>query len=210
MFVVSVQAGQPSTLDTGRSVIQTGIRKQPIAKGRFEAAGVIGDNVVNTVHHGGVDQAVYVYSAEDYAWWQDQLDRVLPPGIFGDNLLLSTFGDGPVRVGDRYTIGDVVLEVTSPRIPCGTFSAVMEIDDWLVRFRDARRPGFYARVLADGMITTGDAVARNPASASNVDILELQDIYYDKNVDADRLARAAASPIAERARADLVKRLGRV
>lgn len=210
MFVVSLQVAQPSTLDTGRNVIQTGIRKQPVAEARFEAAGVADDSVVNTVHHGGVDQAVYVYSAEDYSWWQDELGRLLPPGIFGDNLLLSTFGDGPVRVGDRYTIGDVVLEVTSPRIPCGTFSAVMEIDDWLVRFRDARRPGFYARVLAEGMITTGAVVTRTPASAANIEILELQDIYYDKNVAADRLARAANSPVAERTRADLVKRLARV
>jgi len=210
MYVVSVQVAQPSTLDTGRGVIQTGIRKQPVDEAQFEASGLEGDNVVNTVHHGGLDQAVYVYSAEDYAWWQDQLDRVLPPGIFGDNLLLSTFGDGPVRVGDGYTIGDVVLEVTSPRIPCATFSAVMEIDDWMLRFRDARRPGFYARVLAEGMIATGDAVTRSPASAANVEILELQDIYYDKNVGADRLARAAESPVAERARADLVKRIARV
>lgn len=210
MYVVSVQIAQPSTLDTGRGVIQTGIRKQPAAQARFEAAGVAGDHVVNTVHHGGVDQAVYVYSAEDCAWWQDQLGRTLPPGIFGENLLLSTFGDEPVRVGDRYTIGEVVLEVTSPRVPCGTFSAVMEIDDWLVRFRDARRPGFYARVLVEGMVSTGDAVTRTPASSSNVEILELQDIYYDRNVDADRLAHAAASPIAERTRADLVKRLARV
>jgi MOSC domain-containing protein YiiM len=86
----------------------------------------------------------------------------------------------------------------------------MEIDDWLVRFRDARRPGFYARVLVEGMVSTGDAVTRTPASSSNVEILELQDIYYDRNVDADRLAHAAASPIAERTRADLVKRLARV
>ena len=210
MFVVSLQVAQPATLDTGRNVIQTGIRKKPVAEARFEATGVAGDNVVNTVHHGGVDQAVYVYSAEDYAWWQDQLGRMLSPGLFGDNLVLSTFGDGPVRVGDRYTIGDVKLEVTSPRIPCGTFSAVMEIDDWLVRFRDARRPGFYARVLAEGMITTGDSVTRGAASAASVEILELQDIYYDKNVDADRLARAAESPVAERTRADLVKRLARI
>lgn len=210
MQVVSVQIASPTIIETGRGVITTGIVKQPVAAVVIAAGGVVDDHIVNTRDHGGVDQAVYAYSAADYRWWEERLGRALPPGIFGENLTLSTFGDAPVRVGDRYQIGNVTVEVTSPRIPCGTFTARMGIADWLAQFRDARRPGWYARVITEGTVTAGDEVTRAPAPETNVEITELQDIYYDHSADGVRLSRALGSPVAERTAAELTRRLARI
>lgn len=209
MRVDSVQISKPHLLDTGHNVITTGIDKQPVDSAVFASTGVVGDHVVNEVHHGGVDQAVYVYSTEDYAWWEDRLRQTLSPGSFGENLTLSSFGQGSVRIGDRYTIGDVTLEVTSPRIPCGTFAAHLGIDDWSAQFRDGRRPGWYARVLTEGLVSAGDGVSLQTASASNVDLLEVFDLYYDHHADRQRIEAAVRSPLAERAMADYVQRLAR-
>ncbi|MGI9605405.1 MAG: MOSC domain-containing protein [Acidimicrobiales bacterium] len=201
MHVVSVQTATPTTISIGDRVASTGIRKTSVERVDLTALGLVGDTIVDTANHGGIDQAVYAYSAEDTAWWESELGRELAPGAFGENLVLSSFGPDPVRVGDRYIIGAVVLEVTSPRIPCNKFSAVMNERDWIRRFRDARRPGWYARVITEGRIHPGDPVERTPAPESNAEVLELQDLYYaGSSADRRRLDTALRSPVAIRFR----------
>ncbi|NNC76150.1 MAG: MOSC domain-containing protein, partial [Acidimicrobiia bacterium] len=103
MELVSVQiAPAPAPVKIGSRTDQTGIFKTPVTETVVTAAGLTGDTIVDTRHHGGPDQAVYVYSAEDYGWWAGELMHELPPGQFGENLTLSTFGDTAVRVGDHY------------------------------------------------------------------------------------------------------------
>ena len=53
-------------------------------------------------------------------------------------------------IGDRFRIGDVLLEATAPRNPCNTFAVVMGDRRWVKRFHEAQRPGVYARVLEPG------------------------------------------------------------
>ena len=49
------------------------------------------------------------------------------------------------RIGDRLHIGEVILEVTAPRIPCDTFATRVGDPTFIERFRKAGRPGFYCR-----------------------------------------------------------------
>jgi len=106
-----------------------------------------GDVVADQRNHGGPDQAVYLYSRADYDWWEAELERELPSGTFGENLTVSDFGPGELRPGDRLQIGAVLLELTSPRIPCSVFAQHMGERQWVKRFAAAERPGSYARVL---------------------------------------------------------------
>ncbi len=183
MYLLGIQIGSPTTLQAGARTITTGIDKQPVDAAVIGPYGLDGDAILDTDNHGGPDAAVYAYSREDYDWWESQLGRPLAPGAFGENLTLSSFPAGPVRSGDRYRIGDVVLEVTHPRIPCSTFSAHMGEADWIRRFRDARRPGWYARVLRPGRVTVGEEVRVEAAPEDALDILVLQDRYYGHAAD---------------------------
>jgi MOSC domain-containing protein YiiM len=200
MHVVSVQIGTARDFDLGSRRVESGIDKRPVETISVGTGGVVGDAVVNTRHHGGPDQAVYVYTAADYTWWQSRLGRSLEPGTFGENLTIS---DTPntVRVGDRLAVGDVVLEVTAPRIPCSTFAARMGEENWIRRFRDAGRPGFYCRVLASGVVAPGDSVEWISGPVEHVTLEEMIEDFYASPVSLDRIRRALASPIAERARA---------
>jgi len=206
--LLSINAATPGVVKSGTRIIRTGIAKVPVDSAMFRRDGIVDDAVVNTKHHGGPGQAVYAYSAEDLAWWEAELGRTIPPGTFGENITLSSFGGDEPRVGDRYLIGSVELEVTSTRIPCGTFQAQMNLAGWVERFRDAERPGWYARVIDEGRVEVGDPVLLTPAPADNVTVIEVQRLYYDRSgaVD-DRLRAALDSPLAERARADFEKRL---
>lgn len=209
MHVGSVQVGSARLLQFGERSVETGIGKTPVGQIDLQIAGVATDAVVNTKHHGGPDQAVYVYSAEDYAWWEEQLDRSLEPGTFGENLTVSS-APSRIRVGDRIQVGEALLEVTAPRIPCATFAARMEETDWIRRFRDANRPGFYCRVLQTGTVRPGDPVQWTAAPETHVSLDEMVEHFYATDVALTEVHRALASPVAIRSRAEYEARLTRL
>ncbi len=208
MHVYSVQIGSAETLDLGSRTVETGINKLPVDEIVLRPAGVEGDAVMNVNHHGGPDQAVYVYSAEDYEWWAQQLDRPLTPGMLGENLTISS-APSIIRVGDRIRGDAVTLEVTSPRIPCATFAARMSEPDWIRRFRDAHRPGFYCRVLEPGRLRSGDPLRWIAAPESNISIRTMVDHIYAAHLPPEQIRQALASPIARRARVGYEARLER-
>jgi MOSC domain-containing protein YiiM len=205
--VVSVNAGRAELMKIGARTVSTGIRKGPVERGYAGALGLAGDVVADEENHGGLDQALYVYSAEDYAWWADELGGVPEPGTFGENVTLTSFGADPVRVGDRFRIGAALVEATAPRIPCSVFATRMAEPEWVKRFAAARRPGFYARVLEPGEVATGDAVERLASGNGHPTVAEVMDVWYDAKPDPAVLERLLASPIAERARVKFERQL---
>jgi MOSC domain-containing protein YiiM len=203
--LVSIQIASSLPLMVGGRQIRTGIFKEPVPTTTIAELGLVGDAVVNTKHHGGPDQAVYVYSLEDYAWWSERLDIEVIPGLFGENLTFSSFGS-EVMIGDRWRLGEVILEATAPRLPCATFGAKMGDGAFPKRFREARRPGFYARVIQGGDVAPGLAIERS-SSSHEVSVVDLFDLAYNTRASAGVLRKVLAAPIAERARDDYERRL---
>ena len=207
MRVVSVNAGGAEQLQVGARSVTTGIRKAPVERGFAGALGLVGDVVADQKNHGGLDQALYVYSADDYAFWADDLGGVPEPGTFGENVTVSSLGAEPVRIGDQFRVGEALLEVTAPRIPCSVFATRMEEGAWVKRFADARRPGVYVRVVEPGEIAAGDAVERLGGGEGHPTVVDLMDVWYDADPDPGLLERLIASPLAERARANVERKL---
>jgi MOSC domain-containing protein YiiM len=142
MLLVSANIGRlRRELLSGRE-LETAIVRQPV-EGPVVVGplGLEGDEVADRENHGGPDQALYLYTAEDYAWWSAQLGHDLAPGTFGENLTVAGFESAALAVGDRLRIGDALLEVTAPRIPCATFAARMGDPQWVKCFARADRPG---------------------------------------------------------------------
>ncbi|RIH85251.1 MOSC domain-containing protein [Calidithermus roseus] len=203
MHLIAVNIGRERQVQVGERTVRTGIYKTPVTgRVRLDAFGLEADVVADAKHHGGRDQAVYAYSAEDYDWWAEQLGEALEPGTFGENLTLSSFGREPVRIGDRFRVGEVLLEVTAPRIPCGVFATRMSDLEWVRKFRQARRPGFYARVLVSGQVQAGDPLERLSTPHDYPTLTELFELHYARNPDPARVRRLLEAPIAERARRD--------
>jgi MOSC domain-containing protein YiiM len=210
MKLVSVNAGRAELMRLGTRTVETGIRKGPVERGHVGALGLAGDVVADVENHGGLDQALYLYSSEDYAFWAAELGGTPQPGTFGENLTLSSFGAEPVRIGARYRVGAALLEVTAPRIPCAVFATRMGEPDWIKRFADARRPGLYVRVLEPGEVAAGDPVERLDGGNGHPTVVDLMDVWYDKQPDPALLERLLASPLAVRARANVESKLARV
>jgi MOSC domain-containing protein YiiM len=123
--------------------------------------GLQGDIQANRVHHGGPDQALYAYSQVDADFWAGELERELPPGIFGENLRVGGIDATKAVIGERWKIGlDVEVEVTSPRTPCATFQRRMGEPRFVKRFTGEGRVGTYLRVIRVGAIRAGDHIHR--------------------------------------------------
>ncbi len=180
---------------------KTGIFKHPIEAGvMIDREGLIGDRICNRKHHGGVDQAVYALGSADLDWWSKELGRDLEPGTFGENLVIEGADSRKISVGDRFETETVELEVTSARIPCATLAVRMDDPGFAKRFVKAGRPGFYCRVLKDGVVQAGDAITYHAYSGSPVLMPEMLQTY-GKNLSDDDGARYIAAPIHHKLRA---------
>lgn len=157
--LVSVNLAVVRTAAWAGEMGRTGIDKRPVS-GRVKVGrlGVEGDTVVDTRHHGGVDQAVYAYATEDAAWWAEELARDVPPGRFGENLTTSGLDVTNAVIGERWRVGDAELEVSCPRIPCRVFAGFWDVKGLIKRFIAEGRPGSYLRVVTEGGLAAGDPV----------------------------------------------------
>jgi MOSC domain-containing protein YiiM len=149
-----------STRPTGHGTLKrTAIDKRP-AKGlvRIEPLGVVGDDIADLKHHGGIDQAVYAFAREDYAHWEAELGRPLAAGSFGENLTTVGLDVQGARIGERWRVGDCLLEVTDVRIPCAVFAGFVDEPQWVRRFTEHGVPGAYLRVIEPGEVAAGDEI----------------------------------------------------
>jgi MOSC domain-containing protein YiiM len=209
MQLISINIGQEQTLTRPNRSEQTGIFKRPAAGPvQITPDGLPGDFIGDSKNHGGPDQAVYVYGAADYDWWSKELNRELAPGTFGDNLTISELASADFSIGDRLHIGDaVILEVTAPRIPCGTLAGRMGIPTFVKQFRAAERPGLYCRVIAAGAVQAGDQVRVEKYSGATVTLLENYRDFYEPKLTESAIQRFLDAPIAIRTRAEKQEQL---
>ncbi|WP_083897636.1 MOSC domain-containing protein [Nocardia vinacea] len=146
-------------LEVPTRVGRTAIDKRPVPhRVAARAHGLDGDYVCDTKHHGGVHQAVYAYAEEDARRWGEELGRELPAGWFGENLRIAGLPVSDAVIGARWTIGDTLLEVSAPRVPCSTFQHWSGESHWVKRFTLQSDTGAYLRVLTEGTIGAGDEV----------------------------------------------------
>lgn len=200
MQVVSVNRGRAQAL-RGRSFNgTTGIFKQPVAEAvPVEPLGLAGDAVCNQRHHGGPDQAVYLYREEDYRFWSDELGREVTPGTFGDNLTVRGLPTPGLVIGSRVRLPDLLLEVTAPRIPCNTLAERMQDPAFVKAFLAAERPGIYLRVIEPGSVAAGQTFELEPFAGEQVSTIELFRASQRK-LDAAALRRFLSVPIDIRTR----------
>ncbi|MFT2015804.1 MOSC domain-containing protein [Streptomyces sp. 796.1] len=199
MLLLSLNVGRPREAEY-TAMTHTGIDKRPVAgpvavsapgpKG-VGASGLAGDAVCDLRHHGGNDQAVYAYAREDLDGWERELGRTLTSGTFGENLTTSGLDVNGALIGERWRIGaDLLLEVTSPRIPCRTFAGFLDERGWLRRFTGAALPGAYLRVIEPGLISPGDPIeiAHRPEHEVTVSFL-----FRAQTTEPDLLPRVLAA-----------------
>ena len=171
------------------------IGKAPV-EGRVRVAGVNveGDDQADRRVHGGPDMAVYSYAREDTDWWESELGRSLENGTFGENLTLRGIDVSGARVGERWRVGEAVLEACAPRIPCWKLGVRMGDPRFVKRFGKALRPGAYLRVIEEGRIGAGDGVKILDRPDHGVSVRLIAEAYLVDHSLAARLLESPALP----------------
>lgn len=208
MKLISVNIGHERTIRRKDYDEKTGIFKDPTDQPVWVAKlGLENDVIVSKKHHGGPDQAVYVYGSPDYEWWSQELEKEITPGTFGENLTINGLESAAFNIGDILHTTEVSLQVTAPRIPCETFAARMQDPNWVKKFRRAERPGLYCRVLKEGFVKRGDRVSMERYQAETISVIEMFRDFYVKDKNREALIRHLQAPIAIRDRIHIEKKL---
>jgi MOSC domain-containing protein YiiM len=190
--IVSVNVGEPRTVEFRDHTVSTGIDKVPVdGSVRVEGVNLVGDDQADRRVHGGVHKAVYVYASEDYEWWSGQLGRALPPGMFGENLTTEGIDVGAAVVGQHWRIGDVVLEVSEPRMPCYKLGIRMEDPGFPAVFSAADRPGTYLRIVEEGSLASGDRIEIGSPPEHGLTVADIARIHERDHHEAGRLLEVA-------------------
>jgi MOSC domain-containing protein YiiM len=155
--VVSIHVGQPRELHDGQRAYMTAIAKDdrvgPVWVGKLNMEG---DLQADTRHHGGPDRAVLGYSVANLARWREEHTTFdFPEGAFGENFSIDGLDENSVCVGDVWVAGEVVLEVTYPRVPCYKLNGRSGIPTLLNEVIATGRIGWFHRVLQEGRVTAG-------------------------------------------------------
>ena len=200
MKLLSVNVSLPKEIESKGKTVRTGIFKEPVqGRVKVKSLNIEGDGQADLVGHGGEFRAVYVYSFDNYAYWEHELDRSdFKFGQFGENFTVEGMLDENVHVGDRFRIGSGLFEVTQPRVPCYKLAIKMGIEGFYSQILESGRLGFYFRVLEEGEVGVGDTIERIKLDPVGLNIVEANKLmYFDKdNLDGAKksLAIEAFSP----------------
>ena len=207
--LISVNVGRPRQLAARRGrPLMSAIAKAPVdGRVRVEGVNVAGDDQADRRVHGGPDKAVYAYAAEDTAWWEAELGRPLGPGAFGENLTTSGWLETDVRIGDIWSWGEALLQVSQPRFPCFKLAMATGRNDVGKRMLAAGRNGWYLRVLQPGEVPAAGPITVVERGSEDATVLDGVRALLPGAPRELTERMIAVPPLAERWRAMLLDRL---
>lgn len=195
--LVSVNVGMPRIIgrERGKDVL-SGFGKSPVAVASIDvgATNIAGDGQGDLSVHGGIDKAVYAYPTDHWPWWEGAQAFPCAPATFGENLTLSGAVETDIAIGDRFSWGEVLLEVSQPRAPCFKFAMHSKRPDAPSAMTVSGRCGWYFRVIRPGRAPVGSAVVVREASAGGPSIREAFFAALDPRVSPKILAKVHMAP----------------
>jgi len=198
--VLSVNVGQARVVGEHHGLpLISAFQKRPVAGPtiRVGTLGVEGDTQADLEVHGGPERAVYAYPADNWPWWEKEKNFACAPGAFGENLTLQGADEDIVRIGDRFSWGEIILEVAQPRTPCHKFQRVSGREDAGAIMTVSGRCGWYFRVLQAGTAAIGDRGLVRIGESRGPSVREIFHAIFNRATPARRRELADAPGLTE-------------
>lgn len=191
--IAELRVGRTKPLGSGNA--RSAIDKQPVSAPILATAlGLTGDEQADLRHHGGADKAIHAYSAAHYPAWREEIpaaaDR-FQTGGFGENLVVEGATESDICLGDRWAVGQVLLEVSQGRQPCWKLNLRFAVPDMARRVQATGRTGWYFRVIEPGQIKAGDQGSLQERGKPDWPLTRVADLLYRRTLDRKELAEFA-------------------
>ncbi len=173
--------GEIETLVADHQSTRTAFRKQPVSGPVYLThTGFEGDTVAHKKHHGGNDKAICCYNADRFAVWKQQLGFDLEAAAFGENLTLSgtSANEEHIYIGDRYQLGEAVVEVSEPRGPCYIIGIRYNYKQFPVHLQETGFTGFYLRTIKEGKVSVNDKLVHLSSHPEKISVMDINKVRY--------------------------------
>jgi len=193
MKIISLNVGLPRIVRDREREVVTGIFKSPVpGPVMLRRLNLDGDRQADLEVHGGRDKAVYAYPSEHYDFWRQEFPEMeLPWGMFGENFTTEGLLEDTTFIGDHFRIGEALVGVTQPRMPCFKLAIRFGRDDIVKRFLASGRSGIYFSVLEQGLVDAGDSIERVREEEDGVSVADINRVYVHGRENVTLLRRAA-------------------
>lgn len=180
--ILFLHIGKPELLDWDGKIEQSAIRKKSVAEAFLTKEGFHGDGVAATQFHGGPDRAVCFYPIEHYTQWEEEFGITLQAPAFGENISARDMTESNVYIGDKYRLGEALIEISQARIPCSKISRNNGIPTLLKRVIETGHTGYFFRVLENGRVYADSPITLVDRTQESFSVLKTNQLYYhDKN-----------------------------
>lgn len=210
MRVIATNIGKAVSVEWNGKMIKTGIFKAPQQKPLFlEKEDVVDDVVVDRKYHGGVDKACYTYSSDHYNFWKERYPTLdWDWGMFGENLTIEGLDESKIKLGSIYSIGEALVQVSQPRIPCFKLGIRFNDSKVVKEFIQASYPGIYLKVLQPGSVKVGDEMLLKEQPCGSSSVLDVHSLFGVNKGNRLLLKTAIKEPfLAESYKKSLLKHL---
>ncbi|MFS4417661.1 MOSC domain-containing protein [Maribacter sp. 2307ULW6-5] len=191
MEIISTNIGRPTTIAWKGGTEETGIFKYPVNAPLFlGTTDVAGDTVSDRKHHAGTYKACYLFAADHYPYWRERYPHLTWDwGMFGENLTVKGLDESQLRVGDTYSLGTALVQITEPREPCYKLGIRFNDQEVVPQFVEHGHPGTYVRVLKEGEVKKGDVMQLQERSNGTFTISDFYQLLYQRPKPQDLLKR---------------------
>ena len=166
--IEALLVGRPVHFRSDGATSSIGSRVSVEAAVQLTFLGFAGDKVGDPSVHGGHDKAVHFYPVEHYAAWAEDFraSRQEPHpllqrlGGFGENIAASIMTESLVCIGDRFRIGNALVEISQGRQPCWKIDHHFGLKGMTAGVIRTGRSGFYFRVIEEGVVNPDDGIVQ--------------------------------------------------
>ena len=189
MQVISTNIAQSAKFLWNSKETTTGIYKKPTDVAIFLGnEAVRGDEVSDRKVHGGEFKACYLFSANQYPFWQNLYPNLnWTYGMLGENLTIADLDEKQLLVGDIYKLGKAKVQITTPREPCFKLAHKFGTEAVLQQFIKHGYSGTYVRVIEKGEVKTGDSFELIEQAKNSISIFQFFELLYADNKNKEYL-----------------------
>ncbi|UEX90503.1 MOSC domain-containing protein [Staphylococcus ratti] len=210
--IKAICSGKIETLNYYGKSMKSAMNKRPLEKTTWLSKVGFEDDEQEYHGHGGPDQAICLYSTQNYTLWEDVISPIPDYAFFGENITVDGIDETELLFGNQYQLGEAIIEVSEIREPCYKLQQKYNYNGIMKRMMETGKSGCYFRVIQEGDVHPDShlKLIKTAPSSTQLSVQELNDLYYNDQKNKDRLTYAIQNPfITERRRKKLEKLLSR-